>query len=63
MNYDNMKESLTKFTQIAQGKKNAVTVEELAAYLEMPVSEPLEEMFAVYDRVGGDNDLLLHKNF
>ncbi|KAK2164584.1 hypothetical protein LSH36_61g01016 [Paralvinella palmiformis] len=52
MNYDNMKESLTKFTQIAQGKKNAVTVEELAAYLEMPVSEPLEEMFAVYDRDG-----------
>ena len=51
MNYDNMKELLNKFTQIAQEKKNAVTVEELANYLELPVSEPLKEMFAVYDRV------------
>ncbi len=51
MNFDNLKELLERFCQIAQKNPGQITLEEFAQKLGLTVSKPLEEMFNLYDRV------------
>ena len=51
MNFDNVRELLDQFIQIAKVKKGVISKEEFAEYLNLPVSPALEDMFAMYDRV------------
>lgn len=51
LKFDNAKELLEDFCNVAQHKDH-ITLEELANHLALPVSEPLREMFELYDRDG-----------
>ncbi len=51
MNFDNMKALLDKFCIMAQESHGHVDLEQFAQYLDMPISEPLRQMFELYDRV------------
>ena len=51
MNFDNIKLLLDDFCKMAQKSSGQVNVEQFAAYLNVPMSEPLREMFELYDRV------------
>ena len=46
-----MNELLDQFGAISQKDKGSITLGEFAAYLGVPVSPALEEMFSLYDRV------------
>ena len=50
--FDKLKESLDKFIEMSKSHTGEITLEELAEYLGVPVSDSLREMFNVYDRVG-----------
>ena len=51
MKFDNIKSLLDEFSKLAQKGSGQVTIEQFAAHLNVPVSEPLREMFDLYDRV------------
>ena len=55
MNLDTIKGMLERFCALAQSSDNPgqVTLEQFAKYLDLPVSQPLEELFALIDRVRG----------
>lgn len=43
---------MNKYAQIARGKDGLITIEDFAAYLDLPVSEPLRGLFTLYDTDG-----------
>ena len=45
-----MQERLERFVEIAKSE-GYITIDDLAQYLNVPVSPALQEMFALYDRV------------
>lgn len=46
-----MNSLLDEFSAISTKDKGAITLGEFAAYLHVPVSPALEEIFSLYDRV------------
>uniref|UniRef100_T1J518 EF-hand domain-containing protein n=1 Tax=Strigamia maritima TaxID=126957 RepID=T1J518_STRMM len=47
-----VEDELSKYAKIASGADGLVTVEDFAAYLGLPVSGPLKELFFLYDTEG-----------
>ncbi|CAC5357379.1 LPCAT1_2 [Mytilus coruscus] len=54
ISFDQMNELLDQFGAISQKDKGSITLGEFAAYLHVPVSPALEEMFSLYDRNGSE---------
>ncbi|XP_076109826.1 lysophosphatidylcholine acyltransferase 2-like isoform X2 [Mytilus galloprovincialis] len=54
ISFDQMNELLDQFGAISQKDKGSITLGEFAAYLGVPVSPALEEMFSLYDRNGSE---------
>jgi len=54
--YDQMKMLLEKFSTIAKNGVGQITLEEFAKYLEFPVTESLQQLFTLYDRVSQNFD-------
>ena len=51
MSLEQLNEMLEKFSCIDLSGKGQITVEEFSKYLQVPVSESLKQVFAMYDRV------------
>lgn len=51
MKPERLEEELTRYSERARRIKRTVTLKEFAAYLEVPVSDTLENMFALFDEV------------
>lgn len=49
---EDLQSMLDKYSVIAKGNTGGITVDELSSYLHLPKSDSLEEVFALYDRVG-----------
>lgn len=49
--FDQANELLDKFGAMGATERGCITLGEFAAYLRVPVSPALEEMFSMYDRV------------
>lgn len=52
LSWDEVSQSLDKFADIARGQDGKIGVEEFAAYLGLPISPALSEVFNLYDRNG-----------
>ena len=57
MNFHNVKSLLDDFCKMAQTGSGQVNLEQFAAHLNVPISEPLREMFELYDRVSSSENL------
>lgn len=52
LKWDNVRKELEGFAAMASSCKGGrITIEEFARFLKLPVSPPLEELFALFDRV------------
>jgi Ca2+-binding EF-hand superfamily protein len=47
-----MKDLLQKFAEIDTNADGRVDLQEFAAYLNLPVTPHIEDLFSLYDRVG-----------
>lgn len=52
LSWDQVSQSLDKFAEIARGRDGKIGVSEFAAYLGLPISPALSEVFNLYDRNG-----------
>lgn len=53
LKWDNLKKDLESFANIACSCKGGrITIEEFASFLKLPISQPLKELFALFDRDG-----------
>ena len=51
MSLDHIKEQVAKFATMDANKDGVVTLQEFADFYRLPLSIPVKELFAVYDRV------------
>lgn len=54
-NFEDMQRRLDQFRSMDVRKAGNITLSEFAAYLHLPVSSAVEELFALYDRVGNSS--------
>lgn len=56
LKWDNVRKELEGFAAIANSCKGGrITIEEFAKFLKLPVNPPLQELFALFDRVRNVN--------
>lgn len=54
LKWDNLRKELEGFAAMASSCKGGrITIEEFASFLKLPVNPPLEQLFALFDRVRG----------
>ena len=51
VSYDQLESLLQRFSSVAQQSGGHVTIEQFSQLLELPISDPMRDMFSLYDRV------------
>ena len=46
-----MKELISQFSEMDQNKDGNIDIKEFAAYLKLPITQELQDVFSMYDRV------------
>lgn len=55
INYDNCQEILEKYVSYAKRSDGKMGLKDFASYLGLPITEPVKQIFKLYDRVNYTN--------